>query len=88
MHCDESNNGCCYGKKRGVCEHLKNNKCTIKSITCKLFTCRYLKKQGIKYKINDIPLLKYFMNIQQRLVIMSSFFKDKDEVIKLLMKYK
>ncbi|MBR3049162.1 MAG: hypothetical protein IKG58_01210 [Bacilli bacterium] len=87
-HCSESKNGCCYGRKRGVCEHLKNNRCNIKSISCKLFTCRHLKKKGIKFKVNDIPLLKYFMNLQQKLIIINSFFKDKDEMIKLLVRYK
>lgn len=82
----ESQSGCCYGRQRGVCKYLKNNKCSIKSISCKLFTCRYLKNKNIKYNVNDIPLLKYFFNIKQKYIISMSIFKDKEEVIELLMK--
>ena len=32
-------NGCCYKYKEGLCKHLKNNKCSIDCITCKLFIC-------------------------------------------------
>ena len=49
--------GCCYsfyyGKggmpiDTGVCKHLINNACNTKCIRCKMFTCRYLRKKGIK----------------------------------------
>jgi len=87
-HCPESKNGCCYGRNRGLCNNFKDGKCTIKSLSCKLFTCRYLKRQGIKYKVNDIPLLKYFFNIRQKFILDTSIFKDKDEIIELLLKNK
>ena len=86
-HCMESCNGCCYGTNRGLCKNFVDGKCVIKSISCKLFTCRYLKKNGIKYSINEIPLLKYFFNIRQKFVLDNSIFKDKDEIIELLLKY-
>ncbi len=87
-HCKESKNGCCYGRNRGLCLNFKDNKCSIKSISCKLFTCRYLKKNKVKYKINDIFLLRYFFNNVQKFIIDTSIFKDKDEMINLLLKYK
>lgn len=87
-HCKESLNGCCYGIKRGLCKNFKEGKCTIKSISCKLFTCRYLKRNNIKFKVNDIPLLKYFFNRKQKFIIDTSIFKDKQEIINLLIKYK
>ena len=87
-HCRESLNGCCYGTKRGLCKNYIDGKCSIKSISCKLFTCRYLRKQGIKYPINSFPLLKYFFNIKQKLIIDQSIFKDKDYIIDLLIKNK
>ena len=87
-HCPESCNGCCYGTNRGLCKNFIDGKCTIKSLSCKLFTCRYLKKQGIRYRINDIDLLKYFFNIKQKYILDTSIFKDKDEIIELLLKYK
>ena len=76
-HCKESRYGCCYGRNRGLCHYLKDNKCSIKSISCKLFTCRYLKKEKINYKINDIVLLKYFFNMRQKFILDTSLFKDK-----------
>ena len=75
-HCSNSCNGCCYGTNRGLCKNFKDGKCIIKSISCKLFTCRYLKKQGIKFSINDINLLKYFFNIKQKYLL--EYKKDKD----------
>lgn len=87
-HCHESKNGCCYGRNRGLCKNFINRKCQIKSISCKLFTCRYLKKQNIRYKVNDIPLLRYFFNIKQKYIIDTSIFKGKEEIIKLLIKSK
>lgn len=86
-HCKESCNGCCYGTNRGLCKNFKDGKCSIKSLSCKLFTCRYLKKQGVRYRINDIDLLKYFFNIRQKYILDTSIFKDKDEIIKSLLKY-
>ncbi len=87
-HCKESKYGCCYGRNRGLCPHFKNNTCSIKSISCKLFTCRYLRSQKIKYQVNDISLLKYFFNIRQKFILDTSIFKDKKEMIPLLLKYK
>ena len=40
---------CCESlKKKKICEYFDNNKkaCKIKSITCKLFACRYLNKNS------------------------------------------
>lgn len=87
-HCPSSCYGCCYGDGRGLCKYFINGKCSIKSISCKLFTCRYLKKHNIRYKINDIVLLKYFFNPIQKYIIYISIFKDKDEIINLLFKYR
>ena len=43
------------------CEHLKEDKtCGAKCIGCKLFTCDYLEKKGIKFRIKDILLLRVF----------------------------
>ena len=87
-HCPESLHGCCYGRNRKLCKHNINNKCGIKSISCKLFTCKYLRKKGIKFNINSIPLLKIFFNYKQKEILEYSLFTDKEEVIQLLLKYK
>ena len=39
-------------------------------------------------KTNDIPLLKYFFNRKQKFIIETSLFKDKEEILTLLIKYK
>lgn len=84
-HCEESKYGCCYGRNRGLCKNLIDGRCSIKSISCKLFTCRYLRKNHIKYKVNDINLLRYFFNARQKFILDTAIFKDKDEIIKLLL---
>ena len=82
-------NGCCYNEKRGgLCEHLKNGKCSIKSISCKLYSCPILRENKINFRIKDIPLIKYFFNIKQKYYIKYSFFKDKDYVIDKLLEKK
>ena len=85
-HCPNSKNGCCYGTNRGLCKNCIDGRCSIKSLSCNLLTCSYLKKQGIKYSVNDISLLKYFFNIRQKYILDTSIFKDKDEIISLLLK--
>lgn len=81
-----SNNGCCYNRKEGLCKYLVNGKCTNSNVSCKLFMCSYLEKQGIKLKINDIPNIKKLLNKRERNILEKSFFKTKEEVIKLLIK--
>lgn len=79
-------NGCCFSYKKGLlCEYF-NNGCTIKSMGCKFHVCKYLKKQGITFKIDDFPLLKYFFNTRQKVILRFSFFTDKEEVINKLVK--
>ncbi|MFA5602213.1 MAG: hypothetical protein WDA21_00530 [Bacilli bacterium] len=80
-----SNNGCCYIRGK-LCKHLKNHSCTIKCISCKLFVCRYLKRNAIKIKVNDIKLLKYFFNRKQKEIIEYSFYTPKDKIIDRLIK--
>jgi hypothetical protein len=81
---------CCErNRTRIICEKFdKVNKCcTIKCIGCKLFTCRYLRKKGIKYKANDIPYLKYFLSPRQKKICENLLYIDKDEIINKWMKF-
>ncbi len=73
--------------KSTKCPHLSGKECQIKAISCKLFTCQYLKKQKIDYKIDDFWLLKYFFNKRQKQILQYSFYHDKEEIIKQLLKY-
>ena len=76
-------NGCCHSYKEGkTCEHLKNGRCSIKNIACKLFTCPYLRLQGKNYSLNKIYLARYFFNFRQKFYIQNTYFVDKDVVLK------
>lgn len=84
----EKSCGCCNGKTRGTCKYLINNRCSIKCMGCKLFTCPSLRKKGIKFRIKDIPLLNYFFNLRQKEVLAYTIFTPKDQVIERLIKYR
>lgn len=82
-------NGCCYSDSRGgLCQYLDKDHCTIKSISCKLYSCPILRNNNIYFKIKDIPLLKYFFNIKQKYYLKYSFFKDKMYVMYKLIEKK
>ncbi len=91
-----STTGCCHhfknkwlgpiGSKLVLCEYLKeDHSCSAKCISCKLFTCDYLEKKGIKFRIKDILLLKVFFNPLQKYFIKYMVFTPKDKIIKRLM---
>ena len=77
-------NGCCYKYKEGLCKKLINNKCSIDCISCKIFVCDYLEKNYGKIDINKIFPIKKVFNRKQREILKRSYFKDKNEIIELL----
>ena len=89
--------GCCHHykikllgplipKNLTLCEHLKeDHTCGAKCISCKLFTCNYLEKKRIKFKIKDILLLNVFFNPLQKYFIKTMVFTPKRKIIKRLM---
>ena len=89
--------GCCHHYKIKLlgplipnnlipCEHLKeNHTCGAICIGCKLFTCDYLEKQGVKFRIKDILLLDAFFNPLQKYFIKTMVFTPKEKIIKRLM---
>jgi len=90
--------GCCYSFKFSPnpfskdlvtninqCQFLDCNKCSIKSISCKLFTCRSLKKKGIIFDTHKILLLDCFFNYKQHLILSKNFFKTREEIINKLL---
>ena len=87
--------GCCrHGRIRKLgpltklvqCEYLKKDfTCGAKCISCKLFTCDYLKKKGISFKIKDILLLDTFFNPIQKYYIKTMVYTPKEKIIKRLM---
>ena len=81
---------CCENSKNHfVCDKFDNvNKCcSIKSLGCKLYTCYFLRKKGIRYRVNDVPYLKYFLSIRQKAICINSIFKDKDEIVDKFMTF-
>lgn len=90
--------GCCHHYKNKLlgplishnlipCEYLLNDyTCGAKCISCKLFTCDYLNKKGIKFRIKDIFLLDVFFNWFQKYFIKSMVFTPKDKIMKTLLK--
>lgn len=85
--------GCCrhykyivFGRSLNTCEHLtKDYKCGAKCISCKLFTCDYLNKKEIKFKIKDFLLLNTFFNSIQKVIIKGMLFTPKEKILKLLL---
>ncbi len=89
--------GCCHHYKNKLlgpliphnlvlCEHLKQDyTCGAKCIGCKLFTCDYLEKKGIKFRIKDILLLDVFFNPLQKYFIKTMVFTPKEKIIKRLL---
>jgi len=80
-------NGCCEWVGRGKCKYLVNSECTMKTcMACKLFTCKFLyKEKGIKQRINDYSLIKYFFNNNQKYILECSFWTPKEIVMKRLL---
>ena len=80
-------NGCCEWKGRGKCKYLINSVCTMKTcMACKLFTCPFLyKEKGIRQRINDYVLIKYFFNNNQKYILECSFWTPKEIVMKRLL---
>ena len=90
--------GCCYSfertknifkptKNKDKCKYLGDDKkCTVKNISCLLFTCKYLTKYE-KFSINydDILLLNLFFNKKEKLIIKYNHFHKEDEIINKLM---
>lgn len=86
--------GCCYSfdynglyfSNVKLCEHQKEHKCDIKCMACKLFTCEYLRKHGIRFTLEKMPVALAFFSKKQRNILRTTFFVEKETVIKKVMK--
>ncbi len=82
-HCD----GCCRSRDGDkVCVYLKNHICSIRCLACKFHICKYIRKKGLRYRVNDILVLKYLLNWKQKIMVYLDFFMTKEEVLKDLTK--
>lgn len=89
--------GCCYSfeyaglfdfrivKNVKVCKYLQNKKCSTSNISCKLFTCRYLKEKNVCFDSHKILLLECFLNKKQHEIIKSNFFRTREEILDKLL---
>jgi len=69
------------------CKYLDDKKCSAKCISCKLYTCDYLHKKEIRFKMEDIELFNEF-NIIQKYILKYSVYMTKEKIIKRLLFWK
>ena len=81
-----SKDGCCYTHGK-VCKFLKDNKCSIESISCKLFMCDYLERKYGKIQLSKIFPVKKVFNKRQIAILKYSFFIDKTDLVDILLKH-
>ena len=86
---DKITMGCCHKfinpitMKGGLkeCPYLKDKHCSTQCITCKLFTCDAIK---VKFRLKDIPLIAFYFNPIQKIIVKTSFFTNKEKIINRL----
>lgn len=95
--CKHTTMGCCYSfdyasiyeprlvKNVKLCKYMKNKSCSTSNISCKLFTCTYLREKNIKFDTRKILLLDCFFNSKQHEVIRSNFFRSREEILNKLL---
>ncbi|MBR4110532.1 MAG: hypothetical protein IKK43_02440 [Clostridia bacterium] len=90
--------GCCHSfgyakfyeplfiKNIKVCQYMQNRTCATKNISCKLFTCRLVKKQHpeFNFKIKRILLLDCFFTQKQQDVLQYNYFRTKEQILEKL----
>lgn len=94
----DSVTGCChyFGNKFGplgfryklvTCKYLQSDgRCSIKSIGCKLFTCDYLNKKGIKFRLKDMFVLKTIFNSIQQVMLKTATYTPQEITVDKLLK--
>lgn len=78
-------NGCCFTTIR-TCPNLKDGKCNIECLPCRLYSCPYLSKRGITYYASEIILFKAFLTKKQRKILVFDFYKPKEKILKKVLK--
>jgi len=87
--------GCCYSfKYNGIqfsdiklCEHQKDHKCDVKCLGCKLFTCDYLKKHGVRFSLENMPVALAFFSRKQREILRTTFFTSKNIILDKVLRH-
>lgn len=92
--------GCCYSfeysnnifslsplKNKQKCKYLNPDKsCATKNLSCKFFTCKYLRKnENFNLDMKDYLLIQSFFSKKQQLILKYNFFRSKEEIIDKLL---
>ena len=98
--CYDVKNGCCHQFKNKIfgavlesqpeilCRFQKDKHCTADCLGCKLFVCNTIKyKKGVHYTTFNVPIIKYYFNIIQKILIKCIVFTHKDDVLKVLKRF-
>lgn len=89
------NVGCCHSYNLGLglgikdikpCKHLGDKQCNTKCISCKLYSCKYLRNKGVKFSIYNFPELKKIFNNNQIEVLECNPFNLREDIIDRLVK--
>ena len=74
-------------KNKQKCKYLGPDKhCTTENLSCKFFTCSYLKKyKNFNLRMEDYLLIMAFFNKKQQLILKHNFFHSKEELINKLL---
>ena len=76
-------NGCCFTKGR-LCPYFIDGKCTKRCLADKIFTCGYLKRKGIRFRVSDFLVLKEILNIRGLYLVDNSLFHDEEELYNVI----
>ena len=75
-----------FGEKLVACENLgADGKCTIKCMGCKLFTCSYLEKKGIRFKTTEIFAIDSIFNWVQKIFLKAIVYTPKEKMIDIML---
>lgn len=75
-------NGCCYNiHQKHTCNNLNKADCTIHCISCRLFTCKYLKDKGIDYNIHKNLQVKCFLSPIKKPELVYNFYLEKEKIL-------
>lgn len=81
-------NGCCsntYMDKGKNCRYLNEDySCKICSISCRVFTCKYLQDRGIDHSLWQYPIIDCSMSKFTRAKLIHNFFIPKEIILKKL----
>jgi hypothetical protein len=75
----KNKNGCC-----GECKYLKNKRCSINALSCKLYFCSYINKKKKAIKIKDISFANCFFTIKQKIIVSLSVFQSREKMLEIL----